>query len=528
MSDASAPEMEWDELAPGGEISATVLMMSGFVLPEGQRVRERYQVQGVLGEGGMGQVLAVKLVGSADEQTYALKVVARPIDAGEVDEAGAAEARRAAEWFAKLLREEAAKQDQVQRHGVSVARLFTLVQLDDGSIGLRMELARGRSLESWIDERKSGAESPPELMWSLQVVRKLVSQLRRLHEMAETGSPFGFVHSDIKPGNVFVDDTDASDIQITLLDFGVATAGHALVQDMSMRGGSRKTFILQQTGGTIGYAPPMHFSSEATPLSDVFAAVVILYELVTFEFPWNFGEMEVTGDNIVMLEVAMLRGPRPVRDVRPSIHHEDARALDEFFSREFALLNELAERVHKVFGSDEDPAPKQKLIDRLGSLARDYQVKLDQLRARLNPSRRPHAADLLPLSAEGLEEKPTPLAIPKAPRAPQFAGFAATADGLEAPRDRPAVAPREKKPAKHVLMVMPSLPPPPLHAPEAPPPAPAVRGMPSHRSRRLPWILVAVGIPVVAIVTVLLLRTSHGATLPTQNPTSQTVAVPSP
>ncbi|MEI8254515.1 MAG: phosphotransferase, partial [Deltaproteobacteria bacterium] len=275
-ADASAPEMEWDELAPGGEISATVLMMSGFVLPEGQRVRERYLVQGQLGEGAMGQVLAVKLVGSADEQTYALKVVARPIDAnddGVIDEAEAAEARRAAEWFAQLLREEAAKQDQVQRHGVSVARLFTLVQLDDGSIGLRMELARGRSLDAWIEERKEGADQPPELMWAVQVVRKLVSQLRRLHEMAETGSPFGFVHSDIKPGNVFVDDKDSSDIQITLLDFGVATAGHALAQDMSMRGVSRKTFILQQTGGTIGYAPPMHFTSKATPLSDVFASL---------------------------------------------------------------------------------------------------------------------------------------------------------------------------------------------------------------------------------------------------------------
>ncbi len=513
MPDASAPEMEWDELAPGGEISATVLMMSGFVLPEGQRVRERYQVQGVLGEGGMGQVLAVKLVGSADEQTYALKVVARPVDTnddGVINEAEAAETRRAAEWFAQLLREEAAKQDQVQRHGVSVARLFTLVQLDDGSIGLRMELARGRSLDAWIEERKDGgADKPPELMWSLQVVRKLVSQLRRLHEMAETGSPFGFVHSDIKPGNVFVDDKDSSDIQITLLDFGVATAGHALAQDISMRGGSRKTFILQQTGGTIGYAPPMHFSSKATPLSDVFASLVILYELVTLEFPWNFGEMEITGDNIVMLEVAMMRGPRPVRDVRPSIHHEDARALDEFFSREFALLNELAERVHKVFGNDEEPVGQQRLTDRLASLARDYQVKLDQLRGRLNPSRRPNAADLLPVSPDDLEEKPTPLAIPKAPRTPRFAGFDGAGEGLEDFAERPSPEPSVKKPARPMLMVMPSVPPPAMHAPEAPHPAMADRGELSRRPSKLPWILIAVGIPLVAIVTLLLLRTSH-------------------
>ena len=507
MTDASAPEMEWDELAPGGEISATVMMMSGFVLPDGQRVRERYEVQGVIGEGAMGQVLAVKLVGSADQQTYALKVVARPVDAnddGVIDDEEHAEALRAAKWFAELLRAEAAKQDQVQRHGVSVARLFALVQLDDDSIGLRMELARGRSLEGWLEDRKDDSAKPPELMWSVQVVRKLVSQLRRLHEMADTGSPFGFVHSDIKPGNVFVDDKDASDITITLLDFGVATAGHALAQDMSMRGGGRKTFILQQTGGTIGYAPPLHFSSKATPLSDVYASLVILYELITFQFPWNFGEMAITGDNIVMLETAMLRGPRPVRDVRPSIHHEDARALDEFFSREFAFLNELAERVHKAFANDDDPIAQQKLTDKLSGLAREYQIKLDQIRGRLNPSRRPNAADLLPVSPDDLEEKPTPLAIPKAPRAPRFGGF----DGVDAQDDlsgRPSPAPGEKKPGKPVLMVMPSLPPPPLEAPRAARPDSLPTPLP-RGANKLPWILAGIGVPVVAIATVLLLE----------------------
>jgi serine/threonine protein kinase len=505
-TDSLAPEVEWDELAPGGEISATVMMMSGFVLSEGQRVRERYHIEGVIGAGAMGQVLAVKLVGSADQTTYALKVVARPVDANEngtIDPEEHAEATRAAEWFAELLRAEAAKQDQVQRHGVSVARLFALVQLDDGSIGMRMELARGKSLESWLDARKGSEGNPPETMWALQVVRKLVSQLRRLHEMADTGSPFGFVHSDIKPGNVFVEDSDATDITITLLDFGVATAGHALAQDISMRGGGRQTFVLQQTGGTIGYAPPMHFSSKATPLSDVYASLVILYELITLQFPWNYGEMELTPENIVMLETAMLRGPRPVRDVRPSIHHEDARMLDEFFSREFVFLNDLAERVHAVFGNDvveKDTRQQQKLVERLAVLARDYQVKLDQLRAKLTPSRRPNAIDLLPIAPEDLEEKPTPLAIPKAPRAPRMGLDGADIDQGGGERLSPVP---EQKPGKPTLMVMPSM---------IPPPAEASRARTSQPERnareRLPWILAGVGVPIVAAATLFVLRSS--------------------
>ena len=58
----------------------------------------------------------------------------------------------------------------------------------------------------------------------------------------------------------------------------------------------------------------------------------------------------VTGDNIVMLETAMLRGPRPVRDVRPSIHHEDARALDELGAKDVArdLMEIVMDRMQSI------------------------------------------------------------------------------------------------------------------------------------------------------------------------------------
>src|SRR5262249_42650729 len=152
----------------------------------------------VVGEGAMGQVLAVTLVGSADRQTYALKVVARPADGnvdGVVDERERSEAELHARWFARFLRAEALKQDVAQRNGVSVARLFALVQLDDGSIGLRMELARGRSLEAVVQDGYARAGEPPDVATALTIVRKLLSQLRRLHELADEGSPKGFIHS---------------------------------------------------------------------------------------------------------------------------------------------------------------------------------------------------------------------------------------------------------------------------------------------------------------------------------------------
>src|SRR5215211_403983 len=105
----SGGRIEWDALLPGAEINATVVMASGFLLPEGQRVQERYRVERRLGEGGMGQVLAVSLIGtSGDSQMFALKVVARSRRPDNTADAPSSEeAARQARSFAELLRAEA-------------------------------------------------------------------------------------------------------------------------------------------------------------------------------------------------------------------------------------------------------------------------------------------------------------------------------------------------------------------------------------------------------------------------------------
>jgi len=388
------PDIEWDHLAPESEISATVIMASGFALQAGQKVVERYRVVRVLGEGSMGQVLAVTLAGSTDQQTYALKVVARPSLDFDPTTGGTAvlervrEAEQAAKSFAALLRAEAAKQEVAARNGVGVARLFALVQLDDGSIGMRMEAARGRSLESMVYDEIGRRDQSPDILLAASITRKLLSQLRRLHEIVEAGSPLGFIHSDIKPGNVFVDDADSTDVQVTLLDFGVATAGQLIASDLALRHDGRKTFILQQIGGTIGYAPPHHFSSKATPLSDVYAAIVCMYELITLQCPWQYGSIPQSPDNIPQLEKVMKEGPKAVRAVRPSIAPGDAAVLDEFFASEFTALHQLAETTSSAWNSD-DAKRQADATRKLRLLAREYQSKIDRLTAAFRPGYAP-------------------------------------------------------------------------------------------------------------------------------------------
>ncbi len=380
------PAMRWETLGEGGDLWATVVMASGFVLPPGQEVREHYRILRTLGEGGMGQVLAVALAGSADTQTYALKMVARPAigAAGQpTDPADRRDAERQATAFAALLRGEAAKQELVQRHGVSVARLFALVRFEDGSLGLRMDVARGRSLEAYIEtESRERADQAPDVDFWIVVMRKLLYQLRRLHELVDPSSPSGFVHSDVKPGNVFVDDGDRFDPLVTLLDFGVATAGHALGIDRAANSGGRKSLVLHDAGGTFGYAPPHHFTGKPTPLSDTYAALVILYEMIALRSPWKFDGMTRTADNLFKLEDAMRAGPRPIRSARPSIPVDTADVLDRFFADEFRSLQELADTAHTVRSTLDEPV-RQAMGERVRTLAGGYQEKLEALRTQL-------------------------------------------------------------------------------------------------------------------------------------------------
>jgi serine/threonine protein kinase len=378
---ATALPMRWDTLASGSDLWATVVMASGFVLPAGQTVREHYRIVKTLGQGGMGQVLGVMLVGSPDQQIFALKMVAKSSGPSQ-DPADQLEAEQQAKAFAALLRGEAAKQELVQRHGVSVARLFALVRFEDGSLGLRMEIARGHSLESFLEEEtKQRSDSPPDLAYCLVVMRKVLYQLRRLHELVDPSSPSGFVHSDMKPGNVFVDDGDRYDPFVTLLDFGVATAGHALDIGRS-RAAGRKSLILHDAGGTFGFAPPHHFTGKPSPLSDVYAALVILYELIALQSPWDFGGLAKTAANLFKLEDAMRRGPRPVRTGREAIPEAVATALDAFFSTEFRALQQLADEAH-VARNAADESLRRAMSERLRTLAQTYQDKVDALRQQL-------------------------------------------------------------------------------------------------------------------------------------------------
>ncbi|WP_329254827.1 Stk1 family PASTA domain-containing Ser/Thr kinase [Actinoallomurus sp. NBC_01490] len=134
---------------------------------------------------------------------------------------------------------------------------------DQGRVFLVMEYVAGRTLRDLLTER--GRLGPRA---ALRIMRPILAALGAAHRV-------GLVHRDVKPENVLL----AADGQVKVTDFGLARAETA----------SRHT----KTGiliGTVAYlAPEQVLTGDADARTDVYAAGIMLFELLTGYQPYQAG-----------------------------------------------------------------------------------------------------------------------------------------------------------------------------------------------------------------------------------------------
>lgn len=224
---------------------------SGQTIGVGSLVRDRFQIEGVLGEGGMGSVYyALDLLKqeAGDENPYvAMKVMHPEIASAELT-------------FMALQREAKRAQDLAHPNIVTV---FDLDRVD-GIVYMTMELLRGQDSEQYILDRQE--ELDPETARS--IVNDVSAGLSYAHSR-------GITHADLKPQNVFL----AEDGRAKLLDFGIARAHRANKPDAI-----EEIF----SGYTPAYASPEILGGEkALPSDDVYALGCIAYFYFTGHHPFD-------------------------------------------------------------------------------------------------------------------------------------------------------------------------------------------------------------------------------------------------
>lgn len=222
---------------------------------EGQLLAGKYRVERILGEGGMGVVLAALHVQL--DQRVALKLL-RPTLVAQLDAAN------------RFLREARAAARIQSEH---VARVMDVGTLDSGAPYIVMELLEGSDLGQVL--HRSGALGVADAVDYVVQACEAIAEAHRL----------GVVHRDLKPPNLFLTRrTDGSPL-IKVLDFGISKAAPGLEPPGAAQ-------VVTATGLVMGsphYMAPEQFrnTKQVDPRADLWSLGVVLYELATATRPFE-------------------------------------------------------------------------------------------------------------------------------------------------------------------------------------------------------------------------------------------------
>jgi hypothetical protein len=163
--------------------------------------------------------------------------------------------------------------------------IVAILDLDESTRRIVMELAAGGTLSQLLRSR-----GPRPVRRALERHAQILSALAAAHR-------HGIVHRDLKPANLmFRRDPDDPGAEVVLGDFGVAHLPD-LRPDLPDRDRRPNVAV-----GTLAYMAPEQRRGHASPRSDVFAAAVVLFQMLTGRTPW--------------LGPALLRGAREVSDFK--------------------------------------------------------------------------------------------------------------------------------------------------------------------------------------------------------------------
>jgi serine/threonine-protein kinase len=268
------------------------------VLQPGTIVGGKFQIERVLGAGGMG-VVAVAMHLQLD-QRVALKVL---------HEQAAADPST----VQRFLREARAAARLKSDH---ICRVSDVGQLDNGAPYMVMELLEGGDLASVLAR---GALAP---YVAIDFVLQACVGLAEAHAA-------GIVHRDLKPANLFVTRRLDGSSLIKILDFGIAKSPAGQVSGLTQT---------QAVMGTPGYMAPEQLRStrDADARADIWALGVILYQALS-------GRLPFPATTITEFAVKSAMDPPDPIDIDPKLRAVVMRCLEKEPGGRFPDVSSLAQ-----------------------------------------------------------------------------------------------------------------------------------------------------------------------------------------
>ncbi|RLB43098.1 MAG: serine/threonine protein kinase [Deltaproteobacteria bacterium] len=246
MSDGARGFDDSEVSAPHSGVSKT---------PEGllgRTIDQRYRVEALLGQGGMG--LVYRVTHTRLNKPLAIKVLRR-------------ENTKDPEVLARFRREAESASGIGNQHIVDI---HDFGELEDGSTYFVMECLEGLDLIDALDV----AQRMPEGR-AIHIAIQLCRALGAAHDA-------GIVHRDLKPENVFLIRRDDTEDFVKVLDFGIAKVAN----------GPKRLTRDGEVLGTPHYMSPEQCEGDGVDhRTDIYALGVLLYEMLTGHVPHDADTM---------------------------------------------------------------------------------------------------------------------------------------------------------------------------------------------------------------------------------------------
>src|SRR5256714_9628330 len=265
----------------------------------------QYQIESLLGKGGMGAVYLARHILLGDR--VAIKILPP-------------EMRSNSEWLRRFQREGQAARRFRHPNAVTVYDLRTS---SDGTIYLVMEYVEGMTLD--VELKRHGPFSPSEALTTLKPV---MSVLNAAHAM-------GVVHRDLKPETIMIGKpATGGEPVVKLLDLGIAKLREVAGAEKT---GSTNLTVAGQMLGTPYYMSPEQWgelpndgSSEIDGRADIYSLGILLYEIIAGHRPFG---------GVTLLELRrqhVSETPKPLDQVAPNVPAEFSRAIARSIAKDRA------------------------------------------------------------------------------------------------------------------------------------------------------------------------------------------------
>src|SRR5262245_34370179 len=235
---------------------------------------ERYQIQELIGIGGMGVVYRAQH--EITKARVAIKILRPDLTISNEEGVG-------------FFFEEATKTVAL-RHPM-IIKVLNADYTPDGSAYMVMEWLDGRTL---AEEMK--ANGSPPLPRAIELLDQIADAVAYAHRK-------GIIHRDLKPGNIMLVQEENGEETIRVLDFGIAKVLSTTIGTNTRVAGTSYYISPEQT---IAHSP-------IDQSADIYSLGIVLYQLLTGQVPF---EAESEGQVMDMHRSIL---PRPLREIRPDI-----------------------------------------------------------------------------------------------------------------------------------------------------------------------------------------------------------------